>query len=151
MTNITPKFPSPRLPSMAEQFPGTEGVTYLDTAARSLLPLAAKMAVENHLDDRLLERADETIKDNTPLIQYWRRGRQPPGTAPGLPPGRRAPSSQPCKPMLRDCARGVDLREPRRPQRGCTCQQFSIGSPAGNGTVIFFDKDRDTSPRINAK
>ncbi len=30
-------------------------------------------------------------------------------------------------------------------------QQFSIGSPTGNGTVIFFDKDRDTPPRIDAK
>ena len=59
MTDITSKIFSPRLPSMAEQFPGTEGVTYLDTAARSLLPLAAKMAVENHLDDRLLGRADK--------------------------------------------------------------------------------------------
>tara|TARA_B100000809_G_scaffold205905_1_gene207835 strand:- start:41 stop:1252 length:1212 start_codon:yes stop_codon:yes gene_type:complete len=59
MTDITPKIPSPRLPSMAEQFPGTEGVTYLDTAARGLLPLAAKMAVESHLDDRLLGRADK--------------------------------------------------------------------------------------------
>lgn len=59
MTDITPKFPSPRLPSMAEQFPGAEGVTYLDTAARSLLPLAAKKAVEQHLQDRLLGRADK--------------------------------------------------------------------------------------------
>ena len=60
---------------MAEQFPGTEGVTYLDTAARSLLPLAAKMAVENHLDDRLLGRADKTIKDNTPpnpILASWK-------------------------------------------------------------------------------
>ena len=44
---------------MAEQFPGSAGVTYLDTAARSLLPLAAKMAVEKHLEDRLLGRADK--------------------------------------------------------------------------------------------
>ena len=59
MTDITPKSSSDLFPSMAEQFPGSAGVTYLDTAARSLLPLAAKMAVEKHLEDRLLGRADK--------------------------------------------------------------------------------------------
>ena len=59
MNDNTAKFPFDFLASMAEQFPGSESVIYLDTAARGLLPRAAKMAVEQHLEDRLLGRADK--------------------------------------------------------------------------------------------
>ena len=59
MNDYTPKFPFDFLSSMAEQFPGSESVIYLDTAARGLLPLAAKKAIEQHLEDRLLGRADK--------------------------------------------------------------------------------------------
>ena len=59
MNDNTAKSPAVLLASMTEQFPGSESVIYLDTAARGLLPRAAKMAVEQHLEDRLLGRADK--------------------------------------------------------------------------------------------
>jgi cysteine desulfurase/selenocysteine lyase len=59
LTDITPKSPADLLASMTEQFPGAKDVIYLDTAARGLLPVAAKMVVEQHLEDRLLGRADK--------------------------------------------------------------------------------------------
>ena len=61
MNDIIQKTPADLLSSIAEQFPGAEGVTYLDTAARSLLPLSTKMAMEQHLENRLLGRADKAF------------------------------------------------------------------------------------------
>ena len=55
----TMKFPSDLRALKTEQFPGSESVIYLDSAARGLLPLAAKIAVEQQLKDRLLGRSDK--------------------------------------------------------------------------------------------